>query len=49
MSHKKLLELLRFCPISDYFGMLKDDLNAEALCVEQARRHAFEMINQFEA
>ena len=51
MSRKKLLSVLRLCPLSEYFGHRSSNLIVKALTRYEAQKHAIEMIklkNQME-
>ena len=47
MRHSSILEVLRLCPASKYFGVIEQNLNTRTLPLEQARSYALEMINEF--
>ena len=44
MSHIKLINVLRECPASDFFGMSEADFNEGTMSVTKARINAIKMV-----
>ena len=45
MNHMQLLNYLRFCPLSGYFGQSRDSLNEQSMIFNQARKQVIQMIH----
>jgi len=43
MSHKKLIDCLRFCPASDYYGATKATINTKTVSMKSARDRVMEL------
>jgi len=43
MSHKNLIFILRYCPLSNFFGVTKEILNMQNLPLTKARKYVLEL------
>ena len=46
MSHEELIQVLKICPASDYFGQLRVKLNRHTVSLNKARQLVIQMIRK---
>ena len=47
MSHKKLLKVLRRCPVSEHFGALESQLNRQTLSYDEAIKMVKTLVHNY--